>query len=269
MAAGPQLGRRTLLGGRPTRPRLPYPRNPRFGSGAARRRIELVSVEYQARARLIDSFHEMECEIVHDGTHVTTVSAAMHRYPTTLCPGAVSVLQELVGSPVSCSGDHYYAAGAVRRHCTHLFDLAYLAVSQAGRGPGRRTYDVVVPDECNASVLVEVARDGAAMLTWTVRDGSVVAPAELAGLPLLGGFWARAAEHFAGDALEAALVLARTYLIAVGRAYDSEAWAGQPSSRNDALSNRCYGYSSAHGDRGEFRAGYVRDFSGGIPRGGS
>jgi len=247
------------------RPQLPYPRNPSFGSGAARRRIELRSDEHYARARLTDSFHEMMCEIIHDGTHVTAVSGVMYRYPTTLCPGAASVLQELVGVPVGCSGERYCAPGTVRRHCTHLYDLAYLALCQAGRGPGGRTYDIIVPDEYEAPVLVEVARDGAALLAWTVRDGMVIAPSDVAGLPLLGGFQARASKRFAGDVFEAALVLARTYLIAVGRAYDAEAWASQPSSRNDALRNRCYGYSSAHGDRGEFRAAYVRDFSAGIP----
>ena len=250
---------------RPTTPNLPYPPNPSFGHGAARRRIEIVGVRHGSSARLIDPFHEMECELVHDGARVSAVSARMHRYPTTLCPGATLVLQELVGLPLGCDGDRFYAGGAMRRHCTHLFDLAYLALSHAARGEGRRCYDVVVPDERDAPVVVELSRDHSPLLSWTVRRGVVISPLELAGLPLLKGFWARAAEHFAGDELEAALVLARTYMIAVGRAYDAESWAGQPPSRNAALRDRCYGYASSHGDRGEFRGGYVRDFSEGIP----
>jgi hypothetical protein len=126
-------------------------------------------------------------------------------------------------------------------------------------------YDIVVPDERDAPVVVELVRDGAPFFTWTVDQGVVTAPPGVVGLPLLAGFWTQAAQRFDGDELEAALVLARTYPIARGRAYDAEAWAGQAASRNTSLRDRCFAYATSRSSLGEFRGAYVRDFSDGIP----
>ena len=241
---------------------LAFPPNPRFGTGATHRRIELVNESTRTSARLMDPFHEMECQVIHDGEHVTNVTGIMHRYPTTLCPGAMSVVTSLVGASIHGPIERHYAPGVLARNCTHLFDLACLAVVHAARAESRRVYEAVVPDEQDEPVTAEVRRDGHCVHAWTVRRGIVSLPNEVADLPLLGGFLAKASSLFSGDELEAALVLARAYLISLGRPYDTEAWAGRPTSQNIPLRDRCYAYASSHGDAGRFMAGHVRDITG-------
>jgi len=242
---------------------LAFPPNPNFGTGRTRRRIELVNNGSRTSARLADPFHEMECQVDHDGQHVTAVSGVMHRYPTTLCPGATALTGGLTGASIHRPTEQFYAPGVLPRHCTHLFDLACLAIAHAGRTEPQRVYEAIVPDERDGPVLVEVRRDGRSIHAWTVRRGFVISPGEVAGLPLLRGFLAKGGGLLSGDALEAALVLARTYLVSLGRPYDTEAWAGRPTSLNAPLRDRCYAYATYHSDAGRFMSGYIRDFDGG------
>jgi hypothetical protein len=247
-------------------PELPFPRNPGFGTGCARRRIELVNLEGRATGHLSDPFHEMRCELTHDESNVLTIEGTMLRYPTTLCPGAAQPLAELTGRSLREPPKSFYAPGVLPRNCTHLFDLGYLTIAQAARAEPRRTYEAIVPDELATPVVCELWRDGTRLLAWTVRHGLVIAPAAVNGLSLLAGFLKAASARFQGDALEAALVLARTYLISIGRPYDSQAWAGRLTSGNVALRNRCYGYAAVHGDSGRFRDGYIVEVPSGLGR---
>jgi hypothetical protein len=239
---------------------LPFPPNPSYGDGATRRRIDLLNSRSTTLARLIDTFHEMDCKIRHDGQRVTAIEGVMHRYPTTLCPGAASVLQAKVGMSLGEAGSRFYEPSFQRQNCTHLLDLAWLAVNHARRGAPERVYEAYVPDERAGPVVVEVLCDGNPVHQWTVSRGIVISPRGVANLSLLKGFWVRASELLDGDALEAALVLSRTYLIAIGRAYDTQAWAGRPVADNVPLRDKCYAYSSQHGDAGRFVGGNVRDF---------
>lgn len=246
---------------RPHRPPLPFPPNPHYGEGVTRRRVELVNEGSTALARLVDPFHEMECKVAHDGQRITSISGVMHRFPTTLCPGANSVLQELVGARIDEAGTRFYESKFQRRNCTHLLDLAWLATNHIRRRRRTRVYEAHVPDERDAPIAVELHSDGRLLFEWTVSHGIVTGPAEVACLPLLKGFWSRASEMLAGDALEAAIVMARTYLIAVGRAYDTQAWAGRSVVDNVPLRDKCYAYSSEHGATGRFLGDNVRDFT--------
>ena len=67
------------------------------------------------------------------------------RTPWTLCRGAVNVLDRLVGMPLSADPQAVYRHADGRAQCTHLFDLAGLAISHAARGIAERQYDVEVP----------------------------------------------------------------------------------------------------------------------------
>lgn len=241
---------------------LAFPPNPAFGKGSTRRRVDLINESSRTSARLSDPFHEMECQVIHDGQHVTDLTGIMHRFPTTLCPGATSIVRSLVGASIHRPIEQRYAPGVLTRNCTHLFDLACLAVVHTARPGSTRIYEAIVPDELNEPVTAEVYRDGLRVHAWTVRRGVVTSSGAAANLPLLGGFLAKACSVFSGDDLEAALVLARTYLISLGRPYDTEAWAGYPISQNKPLRDRCFAYATSHGDAGRFRAGHVRDLNG-------
>lgn len=236
-----------------------------FGRGATRRRIRLHATDGRCQAHLIDNFHEMRVALEHDGQRVTAIDGASLRIPNSTCPGAATLLDELVGLALDTPAAVLYGGGRARRHCTHLLDLAVLAIAQAGRGPGVRTYETLVPDETDAPVDIEVRRDGSVVHAWRVHAGVILAPAELAGRPLGPGFTAWSTASLAGDALEAAQVLSRTWFISRGREFDLSGWAGQPVSRYTELADRCYSYAAERAAEGVFLAGATRDFSKGIP----
>ena len=109
-----------------------YPRNPAYGGGVFRRRIVLSADGAHASAELLDDFHEMAMALTVEGGIITDARANMARFPKTTCPGAVTSLAGLRGTPV---GD-LPAALDRSAHCTHLIDLARLALSQFARGNG-------------------------------------------------------------------------------------------------------------------------------------
>ncbi len=240
---------------------LSYPSDPSYGSGACRRRVRLAGSQGRVVAVLSDTFHELRCTIRHDGYRVTAVKGEAIRIPTSVCPAAVGMIQELVGTPIDAPGSHFYEHGRARRHCTHLFDLAVMAIGHGRRGKVTRTYEAVVPDETDRPVRVEVRRDDELVHCWWVRRGRVVKPANLADRPLGKGFAAWATLDFQGDALEAAILLSRTWLIAVGRRYRTESFPGHIIARNVEMIGACYAYAPGRAHYATFNSGHVRDFT--------
>jgi hypothetical protein len=244
---------------------LPFPRDPDYGARILRRRIRLTNRPGQVEAHLSDVFHEMHCILDHRGGIVTDIDCRALRIPTTACPGAAAVIRELIGLPLSIPRAELYQSSRVRRNCTHMFDLAALAIAQAARGDEpARVYDAEVPDETDAPVWVEVRRDGTVAHRWQVRDRHIVAPSNLAGRPLLAGFTHWASEIFSSDAFESASVLAKTCFIAGGAPYLTESFTGRTLRLNDAMTGVCHAYAADRIDDSWFIAGARRDFTGGV-----
>jgi hypothetical protein len=239
--------------------------NANFGNGATVRRIRLTQEPGRVHGELQDTFHEMSCVIEHDAVAVTAVSGAMTRYPATSCPGAASVLQELVGLSLRTPLAELYGGGRGRRHCTHLLDLAVLAIVHASRAEPVRYYEVVVPDETDSPVVATAALNGRLVHEWRAFDGVVTAPEALRGLPLRSGFAAWASRRFAGDELEAATALARTYFISRGRRYDLRSWAGHAVNGINARSDICYTYLLPQRLHGRFLGTNGRDLGATAP----
>lgn len=239
--------------------------NPDYGSGVTRRRIQLRAEPGRVWCGLTDSFHGMHCTLRHDGRVITDVQAEMLRFPTDSCPGAPLALRELIGIPVTLPTAELYAGGRQRRHCTHLFDLAGLALAQIGRGVGTRRYDVTVPDQGPNPIEVEVRLDGTIVHRWRIFGREIVAPERLAGRPMLQGFnqWAQA--EFSGDALEAATVLMRTVFISRGRRVLIDEMHGKPVGSNNPMRDVCFSYAGERLDQTHYLARHQREFAHGIP----
>lgn len=242
------------------RPRLSYPPNPDYGTGICRRRIRIVRTRGRVEASLADPFHEMTCIVDHDGKIVTGLEGEAIRFPTSSCPAAAHMLQELVGTAIDMPQSHFMADGRPRRHCTHLYDLAVLAVRHSGLEEGVTVYEASVPDEQAEPVYIEVARNGAVIHRWQIRDGLILTPAAYHGRVLGQGFARWAVTSFPPDDLEAATVLARTWLIAIGRRYLTEAFAGESITRNDDMIGRCFAYDPIRAATTTFNSGQIQDF---------
>lgn len=225
-------------------PAMPFPPNPDYGTGAARRLIRLAKRgPHIVEAHLADNYHEMLCTLVHDGTAVVGIDGEMVRFPTTACPGAPEAVKELVGLPLAMPLAALYEPPRLRRNCTHLFDIVALAMSHALREAEHRTYEAIVPDQAEDPIWIDVLCDGRAVHRWLVDGDIIVAPAELAGRPMLRGFGRWSTESFAGDALEAATILGKTCFIATVRPYAPEGSAGRPIRENRMLAGACYAYA--------------------------
>jgi len=241
---------------------LPFPPNPDYGHGATRRRVRLWNENGGVCAVLSDIFHEMRCHLAHDGTRVTALESSMQRVPTSSCAGASAQLRELIGTPLQTPPRDIYRGGRILEHCTHLFDLAVLAIGHARRGErGERRYEALVPDTTDALVEAQISLDGALVHRWTLEQQVIQTPAPLRGKSLLKGFSTWSNDVFENSDWEAAMILARTCMIAGGRAYRTDAWKGDPIARNDTIIGACYSYAPRRVDEGVFLGDNVRDFS--------
>jgi len=238
---------------------LIFPPNPTYGDGCCRRLIRIDVADGSVWAHLSDNFHELRCGVRHDGQDVLAVEGKPIRLPTTACPEAIALLQELVSTPVTASGKDFYGDGRARHHCTHLYDLAVLAIRHARSERGTTCYDAQVPDETNAPVALSITRNGVAIHRWTVRQGIILHPPELAGRTLEKGFAGWAVETFTDDELEAATILARTWLIAIGRGLLVDEVAGERIDANTDMIGRCFAYQPERASEARFVAGQLRE----------
>lgn len=179
--------------------------------------IRIVSRPGVVRAALEDDFHHFLVEIAHADGVVTAARSESRRFPYSLCPAAGERLGELVGTSVRLPIIRAQAQVQARLQCTHQHDLAVLAMTAAGRGPGSRRYHAVVADGTAPGKPAVLDRDGAVALSWTLADYAVQGPAPYEGLSLGAGFAAWVGETLDEAAAEAALVLRRAVFISRAR----------------------------------------------------
>jgi DUF2889 family protein len=189
-----------------------------------RRSIHLVRAhEDVVVGALEDTAHHVRVTLTTGEGRVVRVEGEGVRLPWTTCPGAVPGLASLVGSEVTTAirplRDRYDPAA----HCTHLFDLAHLAIAHAARRADERLYEIVIEDRLDPAPAY-LFRDGCKVLEWKVSDGEVVAPAPFAGLGLAGGFLSWCAQ-LDEEAAEAAFVLRRAAVMARVAHIDFDGWA--------------------------------------------
>ena len=105
--------------------------------GVLRRRIDIASRTGEVRAVVEDNFHHFQVTVHHHEEVVTDVIGRALRNPWTRCPLAADRLQLLIGMPLSPAATAVIERTDPRMQCTHMFDLAGLAIAAAARGIGR------------------------------------------------------------------------------------------------------------------------------------
>jgi hypothetical protein len=197
-----------------------------FPFGSYRRRLRLVTTAPGVvDGALEDDFHHFAVTLRHDGERVTAVDGGARRWPWSTCPAAAGPLHALEGMPLSLRclavGEH----ADPRINCTHMFDLAGLAVAHAARGGAvgtARQYDIEVPNgaQSGGEVDVRLWRDGELLHTWTLDGRSCSSPPPFSAVPWRGGFLRWADATFEPDKSEAVIVLRRACDIGMGRGMD-------------------------------------------------
>ena len=198
-------------------------------SGSYRRRLRMViTAPDTVEGGLEDDFHHFMVTLRHDGERVTSAEARAVRWPWTTCPDAAAPLRAIEGmllSPRCLSvGDH----ADPRLNCTHMFDLAGLAVAHAARGGDvgtTRQYDVEIPygPQASGQRVVRLARDGEPWLEWTLAQRGIASPPPYSEQSWRGGFLRWADRTLDVEDAEAAIVLRRACDIGMGRGMDLDA----------------------------------------------
>jgi hypothetical protein len=227
--------------------------------GIYRRRIRLEAGDGFVRGDMEDDPHRFGVVVRHDGERVTGIEGLPLRTPWDLCEGAVAQLQRIVGAPLSPNPQSLHRLLPASQQCTHLFDLAGLAVAHAARGIARRQYDVEAPvAKQTGPRRLTLWRDGERLLEWIVDGTRIAAPAPYIDQDTRT-MLAWAAQAFPdADAYEAVCVLRRTVLISLSRLahLDEHTHATAFPGRMGG----CWVYQPGHVEQATRRVGSTREF---------
>lgn len=205
--------------------------------GIFRRRIILSSIAGRVEAGVEDDQHHIRVTLEHNGKFVTGVKGESIRVPFSTCPGAEKKIVDLIGMPLTVGVIHDKALWPSvlnpRVQCTHMFELALLAIAQAARG-GRRQYEISVPDpngqtpfevrdgkllpkQSQGTTKAELRRNGEQALLWLLKGELILEPALFTGQSLRAVLLWAYSRSFDDDLLEAIMVLRRGLHVATGR----------------------------------------------------
>lgn len=204
----------------------------------------------------------MICTLRHDGRVVTEIEADFRRYTLQLCPEARAPLQAIVGMSLSTTTAEFFANGRARQNCTHMLDLAWLAMRHASRGEVEWVYEIEIPDALEGRMHGTLRRNGTVVQEWQVLDNVIVFPARFAGQSLSGGFtrWATGEAGLSDLEVEELLVLHKGFFMAGARQFELPV-GPLPEGFRKAVTGACFGYGAERIGRAIGNDGMNRDFS--------
>ena len=238
-------------------------------NGQAHRAIDIRTVsESQVTTWLEDDFHHFGVTVFHDGESVTDVAVATPRHPYTTCASAGPPLRALVGAPLVERASYVGRWINMREQCTHVFDLAGLAMAHAAAGRKHRRYQSTIDDrpivEVHASgqrtlgsgraVLLQ---DGVEVMAWDLDRYQITSPEAWAGQSLKKGFRAKT-ETIELEPAEHAMILRRSIMVAGGRSADRDTVLLPRENNKPAV---CYTYQPSQRPEAEWITDSLRDWS--------
>lgn len=238
------------------------PLNPDYGKGCYRRLIHLdARRDGVLEAALEDDAHAFAVSLRHDGRVVLDLQARAERFPLTTCPGAVEPLRALRGALLGATPAELNAHTDPSANCTHLHDLALLAIGHALRAEREWRYTITIPDAIKGRTRPVLRCNGRELLAWEVYNGVIEADAPYAGQTLLGGFtrWARAALE--PDALAHSLMLQRGFYVSMSRLFDMDKASYRSAAEHPMPAGVCYSYSPERVAQAFDLPGNRRDFT--------
>ncbi|MDB5982102.1 MAG: hypothetical protein JWQ69_3117 [Pseudomonas sp.] len=197
--------------------------------GALTRTVRISARQGEVRAAIEDDFHHFRVTLYHDAETVTGVEGETLRRPWSTCLEAAGQLSRLVGMALST------CASSVAQHtdrqfqCTHLFDLAGLAVAVATRGTSSLRYDMRVNDSVDGERAASISRNGQVVLEWMLHQTRIVSPSSYLDRDLRLNFADWAQQSLPEDESEAALALRRAVFISNGRKVDLDRLSHPPA----------------------------------------
>lgn len=215
-----------------------------------RRRFRITPSSGVVCSEVEDDFHCMSLAVRHCDGVATSVEPVIERAPWSTCPGAIERLQRTFsGVPLASFAER----GEKRENCTHLHDLATLAAAHAF-DPQPLLYEILVSDPISDRRETELRRNGRTVFRWSLAEGRLIDPAELAGISFDQlGRWIASLDP---PLQEAARVLRWGTLIANGRIIPME----RQSDATRMPAGNCYTFQPERMIHAR-RIGEIRDFS--------
>lgn len=208
-----------------------------------RRRVEIVSSiqgeHGEVRAALEDDFHHFRVHLRHDHQTVIDLTGEALRFPYSACPEAIEPLRALIGMRLSPVAHSVTRQTDAQHQCTHLLDLAGLALAAALRPAQVRRYDIQVPLRINDRTEPSLQLNGKPYISWITHGMQIEAPDPFTGINLREGMARWALGTLSADEAEAALLLRRCAMISMGRVYNLDAQVHASST------DRCYSQQSS------------------------
>jgi hypothetical protein len=137
-----------------------------------------------------------------------------------------------------------------------MLDLAGLANAAAARRVLYRRYDIAVPRHVDGHSTARLIRDDGFLLEWQVQESTILAPAPYAGVDMRRGMARWAVENLPEEDAEAALVLRRCALIALGRRLEVQ------TGPHHHLAGQCYAHQPVRAEQTIRIAQSTLDFTG-------
>ncbi len=239
--------------------------NPNYGSGVFRRRLHWRATQGLVEVELEDSNHgfrlRLHHELCNDRRQIVEVAVDPVRHPFTTCPEAVNSVRKIIGLPLVDSTALLRERLKPGDNCTHMIDMALLAAAHVDDIGAERLYDIAIVDERDGVTQAHIDCDGQRVHTWAVREHALISPTELAGRPVMRGFFAWANKTFSGMQLEAAQALQRGYFVGQARRYSYLPIEENPASTDGMPIGSCYSYNTGAVERALRIKGSVRDYS--------
>jgi len=230
--------------------------------GRFHRRVRIVGDGSTSSADVEDDEHRFGADISHDGRRVCSVAGRAMRTPWTTCPSAAAQLAELNDTPLLSSPYQVLRQIRLAHQCTHMIDMAALAVSAAALGIRQRQYDAVlaVEDKDGADWRIgTLQRDDELQTLWVVEDGIVREPRLYSGCEMQRS--QRWIEERAStiEEIESVFVMQRAMLVAGGKRVVLD----QHETANDQvwMTGACFAFQSSRIAEARRRFGSSRTFS--------
>jgi hypothetical protein len=186
------------------------------------RRIEMASTPTSIDAEMEDHHHHFRVHLDLKNGVIAKVETTAVRAPWTTCATGAAALERMNGLTIAEATDPRTWGDDRSAHCTHAADLALLAVRHATDATCR--YDATFTPANAHHRTATLTRDGTEVMRWTLDGAAVTEP--FGNLPLdRHAFlpWIRA--NLDEEGIEHAMILRRAATIAMGNAFDLDAFA--------------------------------------------
>lgn len=226
-----------------------------------RRRVEIVSSANEdgsageVRAALEDDFHHFRVRLHHARGLLCEITGEALRFPYSACPQATKPLRELLGMALSPIAHSVTRQTDAKHQCTHLLDLAGLAIAAALRPPQVRRYDIQVPLRVAGKTRPVLSLNDEPLLEWSVNGPIIEGPAPFTGINIREGMARWALSTLSPDLAEAALLLRRCTMISIGKTHNLD------SQIHASSTDRCYSQQTVRAPRALRMQGSTWDFA--------